>query len=258
MGRLALDMPGPKPCTPAGIEAILTHYEIPVAGRNVVVVGRVPLHTFVPFLQNHDQVGNRAMGERITALASPQAVRLASAALLLAPSIPLLFMGEEFGARTPFLYFCDFAGDLARAVREGRRKEFAAFERFADPKVREGIPDPGAEKTFLDSKLPWDTITEVHSLTWLDHYKALLALRAREIAPRIAKGATGTFETVGETGVAVDWTLGDGSRLHLRANFGEAPVAYERPPGNLLHLEGEPPGGTSLGAWTGAWTLEAA
>ena len=216
----------------------------------------LPLHTFVPFLQNHDQVGNRAMGERITVLAPPEALRLASAALLLAPSIPLLFMGEEFGAKTPFLYFCDFHGELADAVREGRRREFAAFARFADPAVRERIPDPNAERTFLDSKLDWEALAGDEAREWLSHYQGLIALRARQIAPRIAGGAQGTFEVAGDTGIAVDWTLADGARLHLRANFGTAPVHFPLPEGELLHSEGEPPG-AGLGAWTGAWYLEA-
>ncbi|MGE5094084.1 MAG: malto-oligosyltrehalose trehalohydrolase, partial [Betaproteobacteria bacterium] len=104
----------------------------------------LPLPAFVDFLQNHDQVGNRALGERLTAIAKPEALRLAVATLLLAPSVPLIFMGEEFGSRTPFLFFCDFHGELERAVREGRRKEFASFERFRDARARERIPDPGA------------------------------------------------------------------------------------------------------------------
>jgi maltooligosyltrehalose trehalohydrolase len=92
----------------------------------------LPLTAFVPFLQNHDQVGNRAMGERLATLVPPERLRLATAILLLAPSVPLVFMGDEFAARTPFLYFCDFEGELGRAVREGRRREFASFARFGD------------------------------------------------------------------------------------------------------------------------------
>ncbi len=102
----------------------------------------LPTTAFVDFLQNHDQIGNRAFGERISALAPRAAVRAATAALLLAPAIPLLFMGEEWDASTPFLFFSDFGADLARAVTEGRRKEFAAWPAFADPATRERIPDP--------------------------------------------------------------------------------------------------------------------
>ncbi len=215
------------------------------------------LDTFVPFLQNHDQVGNRALGERLTLLASPQALRLASAVLLLAPSVPLIFMGEEFGARSPFLYFCDFKGELANAVRDGRRREFASFDRFAGDSAQ-SIPDPNAEKTFVDSKLPWDEIVRGEHAQWLAHYRDLLKLRAREITPRLANGTRGAFAAIGTTGVKVDWTLGEGSRLHLRANFSAEPAAFEAAPGEALHTEGAAPIGQTLAAWSGAWTLERA
>ncbi|WP_188945256.1 malto-oligosyltrehalose trehalohydrolase, partial [Polymorphobacter multimanifer] len=104
--------------------------------------GHLPPTAFVSFLQNHDQIGNRAMGERLTLLADPAKLRAATALLLLAPQIPLLFMGDETGSRSPFLFFTDFDADLADAVREGRRREFAKFEAFADPSARERIPDP--------------------------------------------------------------------------------------------------------------------
>src|SRR5690606_5964312 len=119
----------------------------------------LPAEAFVDCLQNHDQVGNRAMGERITALAAPEAIRLCAAALLLSPHIPMLFMGEELGATTPFLFFCDYEGELADAVREGRRREFAAFARFSAPEAREGIPDPNAESTFAASRLDWTCLS---------------------------------------------------------------------------------------------------
>jgi 1,4-alpha-glucan branching enzyme len=185
-------------------------------------------------------------------------LRLATAALLLAPSVPLIFMGEEFGANTPFLYFCDFKGDLARAVRDGRRREFAAFARFADPKARQEIPDPNDLRTFLDSKLDWEQLDARGHAEWLQLYRALLALRTREIVPRIAKGAKGTFSAVGETGIAIDWKLGDGSRLHLRANFGPSAAVMKQPPGRLLHFQGSPPQADSVAGWSGTWTIEAA
>jgi maltooligosyltrehalose trehalohydrolase len=217
-----------------------------------------PLDAFVPFLQNHDQVGNRALGERLVALAPPQALRLATATLLLAPSVPMLFMGEEFGANTPFLYFCDFEGALARAVRDGRRREFAAFARFADPKAREAIPDPNDERTFLDSKLDWGQLGARDHAAWLELHRALLQLRAREIVPRIARGATGSYALAGHAAMAVDWRLGDGSRLHLRANFGPAATVMKQAPGRLLHFQGAAPQADAIAGWSGTWTLEAA
>src|SRR4029453_7079040 len=110
----------------------------------------LPPDAFVNFLQNHDQVGNRVFGERLPALASTAKLRSFLSVFLLAPSIPLLFMGEEFGADTPFLFFADFGGDLAKAVRDGRRAEFAQAER--------NIPDPGDESTLTQSRLDWDSL----------------------------------------------------------------------------------------------------
>jgi malto-oligosyltrehalose trehalohydrolase len=217
---------------------------------------QLPGEAFMPFLQNHDQVGNRAMGERLATLAPREGLRLATAALLLAPQVPLIFMGEEFGARTPFLYFCDFEGELARAVREGRRKEFAAFANFASPESREKIPDPNAERTFTASKLDW----EHRDIEWLAFFRALLALRREFIVPLLAsKRRAARFEAKGRNGVAVDWTFGDGSVLHLRANFGPDPEPALAPArGALLHSEGDcgVPGG--MPPWGGAWNLETA
>ncbi len=216
------------------------------------------LPTFVPFLQNHDQVGNRALGERLVVLAPREALRLATATLLLAPAVPMLFMGEEFGATTPFLYFCDFHGELADAVREGRRKGFAAL--YADEEARARIPDPNARSTFEASKIPWHDLAKKGNADWLAHYRDLMALRAAHIVQRLAGEARGaSFEAVGAGGILVDWTLGDGSRLHLRANFSAAPeprIAHA--PGMVLHGEGGLGAGQGLPAWGGVWSLEAA
>jgi malto-oligosyltrehalose trehalohydrolase len=217
----------------------------------------LPREAFVQFLQNHDQVGNRALGERLAALAKPEALRLASAALLLAPGIPLLFMGEEFAAATPFLFFCDYQGDLATSVREGRRREFASFARFRDPAAREAIPDPNAEATFLAAKLDWDCLGREPHATALAHHRELLALRAREIAPRLGDSAcAGSFTIHGSGGLAVDWNLAGGARLHLRASFGDEAVPFPPVPGEVLHVEGAPARAGALPAWSGLWTLE--
>jgi maltooligosyltrehalose trehalohydrolase len=219
----------------------------------------LPLTAFVDFLQNHDQVGNRAMGERMATLATPEAMRLGVATLLLAPSIPMLFMGEEFAARTPFLFFCDFHGELAQAVREGRRKEFASFERFRDPKVRATIPDPLARETFAASKLPWDDLGRPGHAEALALHKKLLGLRRRQIVPRIAKPQRKTgYAVFGAAGIAVDWTFHDGATLRLRANFSDAPArGVPAAPGEALHATGRHDAG-ELGPWSGVWTLEGA
>ena len=97
--------------------------------------GELPPDAFVSFIQNHDQIGNRAFGERLNMLASPEAMRALASVYLLAPQIPMLFMGEEWGATSPFPFFCDFTGELAEAVRKGRREEFSRFPEFSDPET---------------------------------------------------------------------------------------------------------------------------
>ena len=116
--------------------------------------GHLPPTSFVMFLQNHDQIGNRAFGERLRKLTSDDALRAATGLLLLSPQIPLLFMDEEYGSTQPFLFFTDYTGELADAVREGRRREFARFSSFSDEKRRAQIPDPNDVKTFAASSPP--------------------------------------------------------------------------------------------------------
>src|SRR5665213_2497196 len=151
----------------------------------------LPATAFVDFLQNHDQIGNRALGERISALAPEAAVRAATAVLLLAPAIPLLFMGEEWSASTPFAFFSDFLGDLGRAVTEGRRREFAAWPAFSDAVRRARIPDPQDPATLRASTLRWEERSEPQHAAMLALHAELLALRAGLIVPRLAHGAHG-------------------------------------------------------------------
>jgi malto-oligosyltrehalose trehalohydrolase len=218
----------------------------------------LPHEAFINFIQNHDQVGNRALGERIAALAPAPALKLASAAYLLAPTIPMLFMGEEFGAATPFLFFCDFHGQLADAVREGRRKEFAAFAKFADPATREKIPDPNAVETFQASRLDWDCLAQPSHAAWLDHYRRLIALRRLKIVPRLdGKARASSFRAVGREGVEADWVFGDGTRLNFRGNFSNGPrEGYTPVPGaSILHAENGAGAEGPLPPWGGLWMI---
>ncbi|MBK6980829.1 MAG: malto-oligosyltrehalose trehalohydrolase [Betaproteobacteria bacterium] len=185
---------------------------------------QLPPAAFVNFLQTHDQVGNRAMGERIGALAGdPKRLRTALACLLLSPQPPMLFMGEEFNASSPFLYFCDFGPELAEAVSRGRREEFARFSAFSDPIARESIPDPGDRETFTRSKLRWEERLAPGQREHLELTRTLLELRRDHIAPHLAGtgGHCGQHEIV-DGALRVTWALGDGARLHLAANFGDA------------------------------------
>ncbi len=221
----------------------------------------LPATRFVAFLQNHDQIGNRAMGERLSALATAEVVEASLAILLLCPSIPLLFMGEEWGSRQPFLYFCDFRDELGAAVRDGRRREFEQFPQFADAPARLGIPDPNAEATFLASKLDRPSRHDALTAGRTALIRRLLALRHADIVPRL-KGLAA------EAGFAVErphllrawWRLADGSTLDLQGNLGPAPIQVAGPlRGRLLYSShgrvGVGAEGNNLPPWAVTWCL---
>ena len=221
----------------------------------------LPPEAFVQFLQNHDQIGNRAFGNRIVADAKPEAIKAAMAILLLAPSPPLLFMGEEFGAKTPFLFFCDFQGKLAGAVTEGRRNEFKRFAKFSDPAVREKIPDPNAESTFLCSKLDWDNLQKPEHEKWLRFYRELLGLRKCTIIPLIHQLVPdkAKFHTFKNSGLAVQWQLDNNSKLCLVANLGETEILSDASISKIIYSTA-PLNSTNkiiLAPWSVLWQLEA-
>lgn len=221
---------------------------------------RLPLAAFVSFLQTHDQVGNRAFGERIHAIGDVSLVRAACTCLAFSPHVPMLFMGEEFEASTPFHYFCDFDPELASAVARGRREEFGRFKAFADEAARARIPDPNAASTFLASKLRWDECDDPLHEAWRMQLGEMLALRRHRLVPLFAgqRGA-GRFHTEGGL-LRVEWTLADttrgqdGPRLHLLAHFGDAPVeGVAMPPGEPLYATAvERDGDDTLRLWRGA------
>jgi maltooligosyltrehalose trehalohydrolase len=224
--------------------------------------GHLPPTAFVAFIQNHDQIGNRAFGERIADLAEFEAVKAIQAVLLLAPNVPLLFMGDEWGATQPFCFFTDFHDELADAVREGRRREFGKFPEFASAAARAHIPDPNALSTFTASRLDWSVPDQPEHAAWLDYVRGLLRLRHEWVAPRLAGicGGAGEARLIAERGLQVAWTLGDGARLVLVANVGAEPQAeFVRPEGELLFAnraglieeldQGRLPG------WSVAWFL---
>jgi maltooligosyltrehalose trehalohydrolase len=215
----------------------------------------LPPLAFVNFLQNHDQIGNRAFGERLIRLAPREALIAAIAIQLLAPSPPLLFMGEEVGATTPFLFFCDFTGALADAVREGRRREFARFPAFASPEARERIPDPLACETLERSNIAPAVENPDPEIAAL--YKQLLELRRREIIPRLSGtgGFTARYRSAGRV-LFVAWDLPDSSRLMLLANLAPGPSRMiERLRGRRIW--GIEPEDDLLPPWTTLWSIEA-
>jgi maltooligosyltrehalose trehalohydrolase len=143
---------------------------------------RVRPPSFVICLQNHDQVGNRAMGDRLHHEIDLAAFRAATVLLLLAPETPLLFMGQEWAASTPFLYFTDHYPELGRLVTEGRRHEFSRFDSFKRPETPERIPDPQKAGTFISSRLLWTELdTEPHASV-LSLHQRLIGLRRNEPA----------------------------------------------------------------------------
>lgn len=217
----------------------------------------LPPAAFVNFLQNHDQIGNRAFGERLCRLASPAALEALSALLLLAPPIPLLFMGEEFAARQPFLYFCDFGADLADAVSDGRRREFAHFPRFADPADRERIPDPSAESSFSASVLDWGVLDDDPQRAVLELHRQLLALRRQWITPRLPGMGNGAPQTtrLSATAVALSWRLGDGSRLTLAANLGSDASAVPAATGARIFVTSNLDAAALAGGRLPPWSL---
>ena len=220
----------------------------------------LPLASFVVFAQNHDQIGNRPFGDRLTATASDAAVRAVAAIYLLAPSVPMLFMGEEWAADAPFQFFCDFEPELARLVTEGRRDEFKAFAAFSDPTKRDTIPDPGDVATFERSKLDWNELaTDAHA-SWLAYYRRLLAVRRDEIAPRIAgvRGTDAAFDALGDRALHARFRLSDGSTLALDANLGPEPArGFETPPDGLVLFCTHDPTYPNSEAppWSVRWTL---
>ncbi|MBZ8132938.1 malto-oligosyltrehalose trehalohydrolase [Afifella sp. IM 167] len=193
--------------------------------RGVASAGQPPTG-FVTFLQNHDQVGNRADGERLGVLADPVMLRLLQGVHLLSPQLPLLFMGEEYGEENPFLFFTDFQGDLADAVREGRRREFKAWARFSDPQARAEIADPNDPQTFERSRLDWERADSARGRAMRDYVRELLAVRAREIVPRLAgmRAMNGEAERLADKAFRVAWRMGDGARMTMCANLGSGPA----------------------------------
>lgn len=191
--------------------------------------GHLPPTAFILFLQNHDQIGNRALGERLRELSEPDALKAALALLLLSPMIPLLFMGEEWGSSCPFLYFTDHEDELAKAVRDGRRAEFASFSKYSDPETRQQIPDPNAISTFLQSKVDIPTHIDQEALIaprterehWWSLYHELLQLRHEHIVPNLPGTRAAGVTIIGLRALCASWVLGNGELLSIYLNLSD-------------------------------------
>jgi len=211
----------------------------------------LPPTAFVLFLQNHDQIGNRAFGDRLTSTVKPDALDAAIALQLLCPQIPLLFMGEEDASVSPFQFFTDHHGELADAVREGRRREFASFAAFSDPARRAQIPDPNEVATFECSRpQPAEKASARRNL-----YRHLLAIRAQHLVPFL-KGAKATHaKAVGPAAVVAQWRLANGALWTLACNFGAEDCTIETPVGEFIYGT---PTGAALAPFTTLAFLEKA
>ncbi len=217
----------------------------------------LPPTAFVSFLQNHDQIGNRAFGERLSHLVLPERLALARAVLLLAPQIPLLFMGEEWAASTPFQFFVDFENepDLAKAVRDGRRGEFRRFKAFADTEMSRRIPDPTERATFERSRIDWSETERSPHRDVLAETRRLLAIRRTEIVPLLKTPFRGSRHAVWpDGGLDVAWSFAGGT-LRLLANFGEEVMngSLDETDRVLWSSPGRGPSGAAfqLPSWTG-------
>lgn len=221
---------------------------------------RVPPTAFVSFIQTHDLVGNRPFGDRLHSLAAPEAVRAVAAVYLLAPQVPMLFMGEEWAASTPFPYFCDFHGDLAEAVRKGRCEDMSKTGQLCADELKR-VPDPGAESTFRCAQLRWEELEAEPHRGQLDWYKRVLTARRDHVVPllRSLAQACGHFDVLGAAALTVSWQLPEGVVLRLAANLCRSASPKFSPGGEVFWLEGtEVPaedGQTSLGPWSVRWSL---
>ena len=208
---------------------------------------------FINFLQNHDQIGNRPLGDRLAATVKRGPLEAALCITLLAPMPPLLFMGEEWGSARPFPFFCDFHGRLADAVREGRRAEFkSAYEQFGN-----NVPDPLAEETFRSAVLDWDALAAPEGRARLDLIRRLLRIRHTEVRPHLAAATFGASAIRESDGVlTANWKLGNSNHLELAANLG---AEAARQPDNTA--SGRPIWGgqipKTLPPWSVFWSIGA-
>lgn len=220
----------------------------------------LPATSFVVYMQDHDQVGNRVKGDRITRLASDDAVKALIAVYLLSPQIPMVFQGEEWASRQPFPFFSDVPVELREVVRSGRQEELKSTPEHEDPNkpdVEEAV-DPTSVRTFTSAKLDWSSLKKEPHKLWFQHYRDLIDLRRMEIVPRLSgqNGFAGEYQLLGVKSVLVTWKMGDGSTLRLYANLAEE-TQENVPPiiGRRLFLQGYSEE-ARLGPWTVLWTIE--
>jgi maltooligosyltrehalose trehalohydrolase len=212
--------------------------------------GALPPTAFINFLGNHDQIGNRPLGDRLESVARSDAIEAAMAVMLLAPGIPMLFMGEEWGSKTPFPFFCDFKGGLADAVRQGRRSEYEwAYAEYGDE-----VPDALELWTFQSAVLDWDEPRQASPQQRLKLVRDLLAIRRKEIVPRMTGLAFGQAHATVDGLLAADWQMGDGATLALLANLSDRDISHAPPQSKGTLIWGNELNG-GVPRWSVVWRL---
>ena len=182
----------------------------------------LPPTAFISFMQNHDQIGNRALGDRMSSLNPHDVLRAIAAVYLLCPQIPMLFMGEEWGADEPFPFFCEFDEEMNEKVRMGRREELSRLPGFDG----NDVPDPTTKATFLSAKLDWERLAKPDRRNQLDFYRRLLGLRRDHVVPLLTQlsGERTSVRVFDQRGLAIEWTAVDGRALRLACNLSDRSV----------------------------------
>lgn len=261
------ELPAEEPCSLRSAvdrktEIVARMVEVGYEGKTDSPNGHVEIDCHVPpmgyisFLQTHDLVGNDLLGQRIYAKAPLHAVRALAAVYLLVPQIPMLFMGDEWGASTPFAFFCDYEGETGKDMREGRLK-FLQKDLKVDDAELQRVPDPLSENTFFQAHLNWGELSEAEHADWLRWYREILKVRREEIVPLLGSisDRCGTPEIRSRRVFAARWNLASNTQLILQANLCETPAAQFDREGRVLWLEGAESASGQLEAWTVRWSI---
>ena len=221
----------------------------------------VPATAYVAFIQTHDLVGNRIFGDRIHASAPPEAVRAIAAVYLLLPQIPMLFMGEEWAASTPFPFFSDYHGELAEAVRKGRCEQLEKSEPKPTREELERAPNPQAEETFRSAQLRWEGRERPELADGPRWYERVIKARRETVMPLLAglRETKSSYVVLAPGALEVRWTLAGDVQLQLAANLcGHARGGFRAADGRRIWLEGDEGDEGQLGPWSVRWAVREA